>query len=664
VSRARAPFRWVWGVLAAVALLWPARLTGPLDGIPLDGRAEAILVGVVFPALWWFHPTFLTSKFARACIIALLGWNAFCAATLVQDGWCVRFSPARPYINDQTGPPHAWDVRADWRAPNPTCSAIVTRSYRRFGQFPAWFFNLPPPNESWPDSLDLPPEATVGMVVQGFLHIRQPGVFEVATGLDSVPGVWADGKLLWRDRSAYEDARLAPGPHWISVDATMKGSRWQLIPSLNGEDVWRQAIATVKNPSRLDLIVRPWGNGVGTALSGLLIVGWLGSAGLLLRAPNRLRNIRGAFCLFGVPWLALVVAANASTIGVFRLYAWGHDYWMYQRFAYTIVMRGHWLEGGTATFWFQPLYRWIVGLLHLIFGDSSVGEAFWDGACMLTSALFSFHVVRRFAGFWWGVASGVVTLAVFTLGTWQFVGLGLSEISSAGFIYLAALFALRSRTGRIRSALAAGVLATLGFYTRLNNFPMAVGVGFLALPISLPAGTLFRPREWFPRVAWRTVAVVEGTLLIGVLLLAWRNWYYNGVFSPWYGTQVKLLSVWQPGAPMALTLQRVAGSVMMVLTMNDPAKFAWYALPLLLGVIVSVLAIAGVPRLRELPFGPGLFCLASISGSLVARGSAYPGRFSIHAIAIGAAVTVCGIATIVRKRPHYPRTRSNRHAAR
>ena len=42
------------------------------------------------------------------------------------------------------------------------------------------------------------------------------------------------------------------------------------------------------------------------------------------------------------------------------------------------------------TFWFQPLYRWIAGLLHLVFGDSSVGEYYWDGACLLTGALAAF----------------------------------------------------------------------------------------------------------------------------------------------------------------------------------------------------------------------------------------------------------------------------------
>src|SRR5262249_26099780 len=153
------------------------------------------------------------------------------------------------------------------------------------------------------------------------------------------------------------------------------------------------------------------------------------------------------------------------------------DNWMFQRFAYQIVMQGHWLEGGSPTFWFQPLYRWIVGILHAIFGDSSVGEWFWDGACLLVGALFSFRLVRAFAGFRWGLVAAALPLGVFALGTpKQLIGFGLSEISSSGFVYLAAWAALRSRHGSIRWAALAGACATLAFYTRLNNLPMAFGV--------------------------------------------------------------------------------------------------------------------------------------------------------------------------------------------
>src|SRR5207249_1034622 len=122
----------------------------------------------------------------------------------------------------------------------------------------------------------------------------------------------------------------------------------------------------------------------------------------------------------------------------FTLYQWGHDYWMFQRYAYRIVMLGYWLEGGSPTFWFQPLYRWVAGVLHLVFGDSSIGESLWDGAGVLVGALAAFRLARVAAGFRWGVVAATLTVAVFGVGTARgLISSGLGEISSAGFVYLA-----------------------------------------------------------------------------------------------------------------------------------------------------------------------------------------------------------------------------------
>ena len=88
---------WLWGLMAAVAILWPDRISGPFDGVPLDGLAEAALIGLVFPALWWFHPRFLRTTRAHACILVLVVWKICSTLLFVQDGWCVTFEPARPF---------------------------------------------------------------------------------------------------------------------------------------------------------------------------------------------------------------------------------------------------------------------------------------------------------------------------------------------------------------------------------------------------------------------------------------------------------------------------------------------------------------------------------------------------------------------------------------
>ncbi len=101
---------------------------------------------------------------------------------LVQDGWCVQFETPQPLVNDSFGRIHTWDVRADWRSPSPQCSAILTRPYREFKEFPAWFFNMPPTDNNLPGPEDRPPYAALDMTVTGYLDTDDPGELIIETG--------------------------------------------------------------------------------------------------------------------------------------------------------------------------------------------------------------------------------------------------------------------------------------------------------------------------------------------------------------------------------------------------------------------------------------------------------------------------------------------------
>jgi hypothetical protein len=676
---------WVWGLLAAVALLWPDRVSGPFDGVPLDRAAETVLIGLIVPALCFVQPRFLTTRLARATIGLLLLWRISAAMLFVQDGWCVRFEPSRPLVKETNGAPHAWDLRADWRSADPACSAIMTRSYTEFAEFPVWFFNLPPPSESWPQPEDRPPEATTVMRVRGYVTPTRPGSFDIELAAGMKTTIAIDGRI------AGLPTALDAGAHQVAVDATLTGSQWRIVPRWNGEELWSRVTATVNRPSIASLGLRWWMRSIPFTLTIVLLVAWMVSAlsrvqhpgivawtigmslviAFLVRAdqiaaarwtivaliaavfvpvPPRLRNLGGAFLLVGVPWLTYIGVAAAPAIGRWVLYDVGHDYWMFQRFAYRIVMQGYWLEGGTPTFYFQPLYRWIAAVLHVVFGDSSVGEWYWDGACLLAGSLLSFRIARSFAGFRWGIVAAVIPLAVFNLSAGRdLVGRGLSEISSAGLLSMAALCAIGSRHRTTGRAIAAGLLATLAFYTRLNNLVMALGVAAFALPLRMPVGALVRLREWRARVAWRTAIAVPAVVAIGVLCFAWRTWYYTGVFSVLHGTQGRSLAVWKPGMTLASAASSIADSVLLVLTVNDPPQFDVLASPVLVGAFVAVLAMLGTPRLRDLPAPAVLFFFAAIAGAFVARGSAYPGRFSVHIIPITCALTVCGAASLFHR---------------
>ena len=86
---------------------------------------------------------------------------------------------------------------------------------------------------------------------------------------------------------------------------------------------------------------------------------------------------------------------------------------------------------------------------------------------------------------------------------------------------------------------------------------------------------------------------------------------------------------------------------MMVLTFNDPPRFALYAVPLLFGAIVALAAMLNIKVFRDVPLALAAFFLVACSGALAARGVAYAGRFSVHLLGAGCALTVCAIASLV-----------------
>jgi hypothetical protein len=588
-------------------------------------------------------------------------------------------------------------VRADWRSPAPQCSAILTRPYREFKEFPVWFFNLPPTDHNLPRPDDRPPYAVLDMTVAGYLYADAPGDFILETGETMTTQVVIDSAIVAPSGPSRHQASIEPGRHFVQIKSHLTGNRWTFVPLWNGVPIGAPgfAAATTTPPSESDMRLRgllSWmiqilagaivGGWIATfawcwphraslafAIGASAIIGWFGAhpydnfdmtpwarwsitalaAALLLQVPPPQQTLRGAFVLIGVPWLAFVTAVHASHIGRFSMYAGGDDMWMFQRFAYRIYLQGYWLQGGEATFWFQPFYRWIAGALHMVFGDSSMGEFWWDAICVLLFAMLAHLVTAAACGFRWGLAAAVLVLTIAMQGPmWMFVGLGLSDIASAGFIYLAALLIAAARLrGEVPwpVALGAGALACIGFYTRLNNITMAAATAAFALPLTVTAGELWRPKTWLPQVSWRAVTGVAVMIALALLLFAARTYHYTGVFSVLHGTTWRNHALWQQGPAAMLS------SLLMVLTFNDPPAFAWYALPLLIGAMVSVLALLNVKGLREVPAALAVFFAVACSSALAARGVAYAGRFSVHLLGAGCALTICAAAALLKAPP-------------
>ena len=682
VSRVRVT---AWSAAAATALLWPARALGLFDGMPLDGAAEALVLGLVVPTLWWLDKRVLTTTWARAVVVALLAVKS-AGLLLTPQGLCARFSTAAPLagevqtipIDEPSGVLRSWDVRADWRAPVPACTAIVDRSYPTGPDFPAWFVNV----------LDFirPGRVNLALDVAGVVRVPADGRFSLQAGPDmslsgvigAQPVVAAGGQSL--------DVTLPRGVHPISLHATLTGERWLFEPRWNERDAWRAVTFTTAPPRAVDAFAGVL-SAAASVLTMLLVGGWAWSIARTLRldgtllaamtggsivmlalvaAPRfarlaglvtcalalvplapRHRNVRGAFLVLGVPWLVFFAAQAFPLIGRFTAYS-ADDWLTYQVAGYRIFMHGYWLEAGSRVFDYQPLYRWISGALHVVFGDSSVGETYLDAACLLAGGLLAFHFARLVAGYRAGLIAAGLTLATFTLGTiWYFVGRGLSEIAAAGFACAAMSFVLRARLGRPPAALAAGVCAVLMFYTRLNYLIFAVFLPVLLLPLRTPA--VFRlalPRLMRIRIA--AAALYSGVFAAGALLFVTRTWWFTGVFSLFYGTSLKNndtgLRVSTLGS--AAVWERVGHSLSALVWMNEPPHVDPRATVVALGVLVSVLALLQAPTLKQLPASLAIVTLAAMASAFFAHTHNYPGRMSIHLVPLTSAAAVLAIRAV------------------
>ena len=692
----------LWSLLAATALLWPARTLGMFDGAPLSGAAEAILIGLVVPALWWFDRRFLATRVARAAIVVLLALKVS-GLLLTPQGLCGRFATAAPLvgeiatigINEPRGVLRSWDVRADWRAEAPTCTAVVDRPYRDAADFPAWWVNL----------VDFirPGRHDLTLDLSGQLRVNERGTFSLA----AANGMAITGTVGGQPVTAAPGGAIAvtvdAGIHALVLRADLRGEQWSLLPLWNGRDAWSSASLTMAVPGAIDrlaglhrmltsavvlLIVLAWARyataafKADPALASWIVIAtvgmaWLGTAprlerfaglalaaGVVVPLSLRWRNVRGAFLVMGVPWLAFFAAHAFADIGRVTTYS-GDDWLAYQVAGYRIFMHGYWLEGGSLAFDYQPLYRWVTGGLHLIFGDSSVGETYLDSACLLSGGLLAFHLAKTRVGYRAGLAAAAATLATFTLGTiWYFPGRGLSEIVAAGFSFLAAFFLLRARLGRFSSTLAGAAMAVLMFYTRLNHLILAGALVAYLLPlrtITTPAALANGLRRLRVRFA-----LAYGSLVVaGVGLFMLRTWWYTGVVGLFHGTSLKNNDTGLRAGTLASSevWTRVGHSLASLVWMNEPPQPDMRAAVVVAGVVATVLAVAQVPAVKLLPAAVALVILGAMASGFFVHTHNYPGRMSITLAPPAVAAAVIAAVMIGRAwRPARP-TRATTVAA-
>jgi len=674
-----------WSAVLIAALYWPGRTLSVMDGLPLNGVAEAVVLGLAVPFLWIVDRRFLDRRHARFALVILLAVKVTSALLLTQEGLCARFATDSPFrtevltipAEEPTGALRSWDVRADWRAAAPLCTAIVDRPYAAQDVFPAWFLNLMSGTAAGPDGAA---RTRVRMDVRGAVTLDSPARFGVVLGPEStVAGTIDHLPIAW---SADRDVpMLAEGVHRIELRIELPSRQWRFEPTLNGRDAFAAARLTVLPPAAFERSLAPIMRYATPVLVAMLVAAWAVSflmaqevgtpllvwtaavallmcvavgesferlaavtlvVGAVVPTPRRHEGWRCVMLMIGVPWLALFAVRSLPLIGHISTYSSGDDWLAYQVAGYRIFMNGSWLEGGSRTFDYQPLYRWISGALHLVFGDSSVGELYWDAGCLLAAALMSYTAVVRVAGPRFASVAAAATLATFCAATtWYFPGRGLAEISAAGFASLTAVSLLTAARYGIAASATAGVLAVLMFYTRLNHLLLAPALAALLLPSAQPS-TSIRERTLLRSMNSRAVGAYLVTFSTGVLLFALRTWWYTGVFSVIYGTSLKNNDTGLRLSTIASAdvWRHVGHSLGALVWMNEPPRPDVRASLVAAGVGLAALALLQVPRVSRLPLGVVLATLACCLGSLFAHTHNYPGRMSIHLVPFAVAVTI------------------------
>jgi hypothetical protein len=176
---------------------------------------------------------------------------------------------------------------------------------------------------------------------------------------------------------------------------------------------------------------------------------------------------------------------------------------------------------------------------------------------------------------------------------------------------------------------------------------MVCAIVVFAFPTRQPVFTIWRPSTWSRHASRPVVLAVFGGLAIAMWLFTWRTYHYTGYLDMFYGTQAADRSVWKPEYSFLHGMRQVIGSLAMVMTMNDPPALDVRSLPIIGGILAAFAGLIGIGPLRVLPLNASALALAGLTGAVVARGSAYPGRFSLHLIPAAVAIFVCALSIAV-----------------
>lgn len=344
------------------------------------------------------------------------------------------------------------------------------------------------------------------------------------------------------------------------------------------------------------------------------------------------RIIPSIFLLFGPAVIFFFCKKWGISIGQWQNWGEGDDWTAYQHYGRIIVVDGEWLRAGEDSFIMQPFYRYIVGIYHMLFGQSSFFQHMADVWCVLgaTIIMAGFAIKFRISSMVIFIAS-IIYLAINLIGAFRYhIGKGLGENHAMIFMMLAAWLLFKSReTGGYRILLAT-IFGVFGYWVRQDHLGAIAGLAFLALePFNGPTGGW---KDYFNRfkTRWKIFACYWGGGVFSILLLSFRNWWMGGDF---FVTQLSHRSF--DITPYQTT--SVVSSPFPSAIYHAVTGFYWPQFPSLSGWVVTIGTILGLiaifwrPKaLENFPLSVGVVFVGLLLPYAFMWNWGYPPRFSIH----------------------------------
>ena len=350
------------------------------------------------------------------------------------------------------------------------------------------------------------------------------------------------------------------------------------------------------------------------------------------------RLIPSIFLLFGPAMLFFFVNKWWSIIGQWKIWGSGNDWTTYQSFARKIIVEGDWLGAGEGVFTMMPLYRYIVGIYHLLFGQSAFVQHMADVWCVLgaTIIIVAFAMKFRISPLLVFIAS-ITYLSINLISAFRYhIGKGLVENHAMIFIMLAAWLLYRAREGGAMRLTLATLFGILGYWTRQDHLGVVAGLAFLVLePVEGPTGGW---KGYWGRfqLQWRNFVIYWGLGISSVLAVCFRNWWLGGAFYP-SDKNAAIYAISAQGSPLT-------SSVYTILAANawpNPPSIM-LSIVLTSGTILALIALMWRPKsLIDFPISLGIIIIGLFGPYAFLWFGGYPPRFSIHLLPLAVISLIC-----------------------